>query len=135
MLPYKWITLHQDKTWIINTDTAWKVSQCEVISGPYFPVFSPNTGICRPEITPYLDNFHGVQISLLTSIKKPPNYFAEHCNKDCDKDCDKNVDLKCFNPDYSLKFRRLFIMYNVIIWKDHKLIQMYGVHLVSKCLL
>ena len=34
-------------------DTAWKVSKCGVISGPYFPVFGP-------EITPYLDTFHAV---------------------------------------------------------------------------
>ena len=29
--------------------TVWK----GVISGPYFPVFSPNTGKYEPEITPY----------------------------------------------------------------------------------
>ena len=33
--------------------TAWKVSKYEVISGP-------NTGKYRPEVTPYLDNFHAV---------------------------------------------------------------------------
>ena len=31
-----------------------------VISGPYFPVFNPNTGKYEPEITPYLDTFHTV---------------------------------------------------------------------------
>ena len=31
-----------------------------VISGPYFPVFSPNTGKFGPEITLYLDFFHAV---------------------------------------------------------------------------
>ena len=31
-----------------------------VISGSYFPVFSPNTGKYGPEITPYLDTFHAV---------------------------------------------------------------------------
>ena len=40
--------------------TAWKVSKYRVISGPYFPVFSPNTGKYEPEITPYLDTFHDV---------------------------------------------------------------------------
>ena len=40
--------------------TAWKVSKYRVISGPYFPVFSPNTGKYGPEITPYLDTFHAV---------------------------------------------------------------------------
>ena len=33
-----------------------------VSSGPYFPVFSPNTGKYEPEKTPYLDNFHAVDI-------------------------------------------------------------------------
>ena len=53
--------------------TAWKVSKCRVISGPYFPVFGLNTEIYavnlsihsenrkfRTEITPHLDSFHGV---------------------------------------------------------------------------
>ena len=42
--------------------TVWKVSKYGVISGPYFPVFSPNTGKYEPEITPYLDTFHAVII-------------------------------------------------------------------------
>ena len=29
-----------------------------VFSGPYFPVFTPNTGKYGPEKTPYLDTFH-----------------------------------------------------------------------------
>ena len=37
------------------SQTAWKVSKYGVYSGPYFPVFSPNT-----EKTPYLDTFHAV---------------------------------------------------------------------------
>ena len=37
------------KTW--QWLTAWKVSKYEVISGPYFPVFSPNTGKYGPEKT------------------------------------------------------------------------------------
>ena len=35
-----------------------KVSKNGIISRPHFPVFSPNTGKYRPEITPYLDTFH-----------------------------------------------------------------------------
>ena len=35
-----------------------KVFKYGVISGPYFPVFNPNTGKYGPEITPYLDTFH-----------------------------------------------------------------------------
>ena len=34
------------------------MSKYGVISGPYFPVFGPNTGKYGPEITPYLDTFH-----------------------------------------------------------------------------
>ena len=40
--------------------TASRVSKYGVISGPYFPVYSPNTGKYGPEITPYLDTFHAV---------------------------------------------------------------------------
>ena len=39
---------------------AWKVCKYGVISGPYFPVFNPNTGKYEPEITPYLDTFHAM---------------------------------------------------------------------------
>ena len=35
-----------------------------VISGPYFRVFNSNTGKYGPEITPYLDTFHAMQITL-----------------------------------------------------------------------
>ena len=36
------------------------MSKYGVISGLYFPVFSPNTGKDGPEIVPYLDTFHVV---------------------------------------------------------------------------
>ena len=36
------------------------MSKYGVISGPYFPVFGPITGIYGPEITPYLDTFDTV---------------------------------------------------------------------------
>ena len=39
------------------------MSKYGVISGLYFPVFSPNTGKYGPEITPYLDYFHAMWIS------------------------------------------------------------------------
>ena len=38
------------------------MSKYEVISGPYFPVFSPNTGKDGPEITLYLDTFNAVYV-------------------------------------------------------------------------
>ena len=47
----------------IFTSTAWKVLNYGVISGPYFPVFSPNTGQYEPEITPYLDTFQAVFVT------------------------------------------------------------------------
>ena len=37
---------------------AWKVSKYGVSSGPYFPVFNPNTGKYEPAKTPYFDTFH-----------------------------------------------------------------------------
>ena len=41
----------------VQTYTAWKLSKYGVFSGPYFTVFSPNTGKYGPEKTPYLDTF------------------------------------------------------------------------------
>ena len=35
----------------------------DAFSGPYFPVFSPNTGKCGPVKTPYLDTFHVVTLN------------------------------------------------------------------------
>ena len=37
-----------------------EVSKCGVFSGPYFPVFIPNTEKYGPGKTPYLDTFHAV---------------------------------------------------------------------------
>ena len=56
--------------------TAWKVSKYGVISGPYFPVFSPNKGIYGPEITPYLDTFHAV--IYLRRLRIEPIWASEH---------------------------------------------------------
>ena len=44
------------------------MSKYGVISGPYFPVFNPNTGKYGPEITPYLDTFHA---------SKQPSFFPK----------------------------------------------------------
>ena len=41
--------------------TAWKVPKHGAFSGPYFPVFSPNTGKYGPEKTPNLDTFQAVR--------------------------------------------------------------------------
>ena len=42
--------------------TSWKVSKYGVISGRYFPVFSPDTVKYGPEITPYLNTFHAMSM-------------------------------------------------------------------------
>ena len=55
--------------WYANTliaFTAWKMSKYGVIYGPYFAVFSPNTGKYGPEVTPYLDNLHAVLLLVLS---------------------------------------------------------------------
>ena len=43
--------------------TAWNESKYVVFSGPYFHVFSPNTGKYRPEKTLYLDTFRAVFVT------------------------------------------------------------------------
>ena len=57
------------------TFTAWKVYKYGVISGPYFHVFSPNTGKYGPEITPYLDTFHAVNF-----VSKYQKILSKACN-------------------------------------------------------
>ena len=44
--------------------TVWKVSKYGVFSGPYFPVFSSNTGKYGPGKTPYFDTFHTMAAAL-----------------------------------------------------------------------
>ena len=48
---------------LTKANTVWKLSKYGVISGPYFLVFSPNTGKYGPEITPYLDTSIWKQLS------------------------------------------------------------------------
>ena len=45
---------------LFNFRTVLKVSNYRVSSGPYFPVFSPNTKKYGLEKTPYLDTFRVV---------------------------------------------------------------------------
>ena len=47
-----------------------------VFSGPYFPVFSLNTGKYGPEKTPYLDTLHAVKFDL---IKGSSAKFRFYC--------------------------------------------------------
>ena len=44
------------------------MSKYGVISGPYFPIFSPNTGKYGPEMTPYLDTFCSVYVTLKIGV-------------------------------------------------------------------
>ena len=39
---------------------AQKVSKYDTFFGPYFSVFSPNTGKCGPQKAPYLDSFYAM---------------------------------------------------------------------------
>ena len=45
-----------------------KLSRYGVFSGPYFPVFSPNTEKYGPEKTSYLDTFHAVNCLGVTKV-------------------------------------------------------------------
>ena len=60
-----------------KTNTAWKVFKYEVISGSYFPVFGLNTGKYRPEITPYLDTFHAVNVKTNRMVSSKWTYHKE----------------------------------------------------------
>ena len=59
-----------------KTSIVWKVSKCGVISGPYFPVFSPNTGKYGPEKTPYLVTFHSVNFYSVRYSVNSVRYFG-----------------------------------------------------------
>ena len=52
------------------------MSKYGVISGPYFPEFSPNTGKYGPEITQYLGTFHAV--SHKKTITLHASFFSEY---------------------------------------------------------
>ena len=51
----------QTKKIVKQTNTAWKVSNYVVFSGPYFPVFSPNTGKFEPGKPLHLGTFQVVK--------------------------------------------------------------------------
>ena len=52
------------------------MSKYGVISGPYFPVFSPNTGKYGPEITPYLGTFHAVSHATMDYFDMILSFFS-----------------------------------------------------------
>ena len=56
-----------------------------VISGPYFPVFSPNTGKDGTEITPYLDTFHTVNLRVGSNKICHENVKNERVKKDSER--------------------------------------------------
>ena len=49
------------------------MSKYGIFSGPYFSVFSLNTGKYGPEKAPYLDNFHVVFDPLMHNVPKWSN--------------------------------------------------------------
>ena len=49
-----------------NPFTTRKVCKQGVFAGPYFPVFSPNTGKYGAEKTPCLDTFHAVFLIMIS---------------------------------------------------------------------
>ena len=55
------LTVQTKKVVVKQTNTARKVSNYGVFSGPYFPVFSPNTGQFGPGKPPYLGTFQVVK--------------------------------------------------------------------------
>ena len=55
--------------------TAWKVSKYRVISGPYSPIFSPNTEKYGLEITPYLDTSRSDEPTLTHLCSMFPFFF------------------------------------------------------------
>ena len=57
------------------THTAWNLSKYGVIFGPYFLVFSLNTGKYGPEITRYLDTFHVVANTHYTILNDKEGAF------------------------------------------------------------
>ena len=65
--------------------TAWKMSKYGVYSGSYFFVFCPNTGKYGPEVTPYLETFHAVVVSLIIC------WFTTLFRSSCPVFCKKGI--------------------------------------------
>ena len=99
------------------------MSKYRVISGPYFPVFSPNTGKYEQEIPPCLDTFHTVKTireerqgkRLINPIPRYPTlHFLLYLLKYwlCDAEI-FSIIIK-FNVNKSLEFLRTFLLKTVI---------------------
>ena len=86
--------------------TAWKMSTCGVISGPYFPVFRLNTRKCGPEITPYLDTFQAVQLKL---------YLISVCSKL------KYIYIIIYFHMFNLLWRFWGILFQKLPWNDNSI--------------
>ena len=55
------------------------MSKYGVISGPYFPIFSPNIGKYGPETTPCLDTFYAVNWDGISYTKNiEDNFLRDH---------------------------------------------------------
>ena len=64
----------------VQTYTAWKLSKYGVFSGPYFTVFSPNTGKYGPEKTLYLDTFSCSATKDISKIKLNFSPYIDYKN-------------------------------------------------------
>ena len=128
------------------------MSKYGVISGPYFPVFglymdfifrlylsviSPNTGKYGPEITPYLNTFHAVLISIwlffieMVPLSRPlfiwqiwwKKTLQDLANLFCtwvDDRSDTCCNLFCIVPDYLsiYVYKQMFIKCRLRVWVD-----------------
>ena len=94
--------------------TAWNVSKYGVISGPYFPVFSPNTGKYGPEIALYLDPFHAVREHVSSYII---------CEIQCEIKCEILFNIRLFDHikkgiSSEVLLRKLFWKYTANLQKN-----------------
>ena len=62
LLSYHYFHIYFNCAIFLTFTTAWKLSKYGFFSGTYFSVFGVNTGNYGPEKTPYLDNFHTVDL-------------------------------------------------------------------------
>ena len=84
------------------------MSKYGVFSGPYFFVFSPNTGKYGPENTPYLDTFHAVYRSEKNWYK--PERILKIINKKYTESKQSIISFKM--SEYVLKVYQLLIPKN-----------------------
>ena len=108
--------------------------KCEVISGPYFPVFSLNIGKYGPETTPYLDNFHAVVIhtdiqTLLRWVNIP-----SPCRSICPSPCRSICPSPC-RSSFSKRFYGVLKKFHNVSIKAYVLKSLFSMKLQHEWLL